>query len=90
MAKRRNKRKQPVTNPVDENEESQQSAVEIFTLLSCGKTVTTKTIKLDKMEDIDEDENHNKTESPEDSEKNVVEENTIQNLEVGHIFGKQA
>ncbi|KAI2796677.1 hypothetical protein BLOT_015690, partial [Blomia tropicalis] len=79
------KRKQPVTNPVDENEESQQSAVEIFTLLSCGKTVTTKTIKLDKMEDyIDEDENHNKTESPEDSEKNVVEENTIQNLEVGH------
>ena len=38
------------------------------------------------MEDnIDEDENHNKTESPEDSEKNV-EENTIQNLEVGHIF----
>ncbi|KAI2797180.1 hypothetical protein BLOT_011158 [Blomia tropicalis] len=61
MAKRRNKRKQPVTNPVDENEESQQSAVEIFTLLSCGKTVTTKTIKLDKMEDyIDEDENHNK------------------------------
>lgn len=34
------KRKKPVTNPVDENEESQQSAVEIFTLLSCGNLLT--------------------------------------------------